>query len=441
MEKPRKKVLIIAYYWPPSAGSGVQRWLKFVKYLRLYGWEPVVYTPLNPDFDLKDEKLLSEIPPDIAIIRQPIFEPFQIYNRLMGQKSEQQVNPVMKGKANLSLKARLMLWIRANIFIPDSRMFWINPSYRFLKKWLKQNPVDAMVTTGPPHSMHVIGLKIKRECHIPWLADFRDPWTRIDFYHELNLEPWADRKHKKLENAVINEADHVVVVGQNMMEEYRPFTQKPITVVTNGYDPADIDLKPEAPLDNKFTIIHIGMLGKARSHDIFWNGLNQLRKENPELKEKLEVRIYGISDPIVQEQIKNFEDQSWIKFLPYVPHHEVIQIQRRARVLLLSVNHVPMAKGIITGKIFEYLAIGRPVLCIGPPDGDAAHIVNEAQAGPVVDFSDAEGFKQAVLKLFSDYLAGKDQLQTTGIEKYSRKALCGKIGLILDEISSVSPRI
>jgi glycosyltransferase involved in cell wall biosynthesis len=438
MEKPLKKVLIIAYYWPPSAGSGVQRWLKFVKYLRLYGWEPIVYTPLNPDFDLKDEKLQEEIPEGIAILKQPIFEPFQIYNQLMGQKAEKQVNPVMKGKAKLGLKAKTMLWIRANIFIPDSRMFWIKPSVKFLIVWLKENKVDAMVTTGPPHSMHVIGLKIKRKTNIPWLADFRDPWTRIDFYHELNLEPWADRKHKNLENAVINEADHVVVVGNNMKEEYQPLTSRPVSVVTNGYDPADIDVKPEAPLDKAFSIIHIGMLGKARSHPIFWKGLYELRKENPDLKEKLEVRIYGVSDPIVQEQIKDFEDTSWIQFLPYVPHHEVIQIQRKARVLLLSVNDVPMAKGIITGKIFEYLAIGRPILCIGPPDGDAASIVNEAQAGPVVDFSDLEGFKKAVLKLFSDFQQEKDQLKPEGIEKYSRKALCQKIGDILNSMASSS---
>jgi glycosyltransferase involved in cell wall biosynthesis len=435
MEKPTKKVLVIAYYWPPSAGSGVQRWLKFVKYLRLYGWEPIVYTPLNPDFDLKDEKLLTEIPADTQVLKQPIFEPFQIYNRLMGQKTEKQVNPVMKGKASLGKKARLMLWIRANIFIPDSRMFWIKPSVKFLKNWLKENPVDALVTTGPPHSMHMIGLKIKKKLNIPWLADFRDPWTRIDFFHELNLEPWADRKHKKWENEVINHANHVVVVGQNMMDEFRPHTGKPISVVTNGYDPADIDLKPEAVLDKKFSIIHIGMLGKARSHDIFWQGLQQLRQENPALKEMLEVRIYGISDPIVQEQIKDFEDTSWIQFLPYVPHHEVIQIQRKARVLLLSVNDVPMAKGIITGKIFEYLAISRPILCIGPPDGDAAHIIHEAKGGPVVDFSDLDGFKTAVLQLFSHFEAGTDSVKPDGLEKYSRKALCGKIGEILNEIS------
>jgi len=431
-----KKVLVIAYYWPPSAGSGVQRWLKFVKYLRLYDWEPIVYTPANPDFDLKDEKLLDEIPAGIQIIKQPIFEPFQIYSKLVGQKADAQVNPVMKGEGKISWKARLALWIRANVFIPDSRMFWINPSVSFLNKWLSENKVDAMVTTGPPHSMHMIGLGIKKKHDIPWLADFRDPWTKIDFYHELPLEPWADRQHKRFESLVCRKANHVVVVSNQMKEDALESGYRNVSVVTNGYDPADIDLSQPMTMDEKFSIIHIGMLGKARSHPTFWNGLNELRQENPDLARHMEVRIYGVADPIVQQQIAGFSNTSWIKFLPYVPHSEVIQIQRAARVLLLSVNNVPSAKGIVTGKIFEYLAIGRPVLCIGPVDGDAAHIIREAEAGPVVGFDDGEGLKRAVLELFEQWKSGNDASASGSVEKYSRKALCGRIAEILTEIST-----
>jgi len=435
MESTRKRVLIIAYYWPPSAGSGVQRWLKFVKYLRAYGWEPIVYTPLNPDFDLKDDKLLNEIPEGITILKNSIFEPFQIYNKLVGQKAENQVNPIMKGEGKPGWKARLALWIRANIFIPDSRMFWIKPSVAYLNNWLKSNTVDAIVSTGPPHSMHLIALAIKKMHKLPWLADFRDPWTRIDFFHELNLEPWAKRKHINLELEVLHSADHTVVVGKDMKTEYEKLTSRPISVVTNGYDPADIDLSSPVELDKKFSIIHIGMLGKARSHRIFWQGLNELRMEHPDFASFLEVRIYGISDPVVFAQIKHFEDTSWIKFLPYLPHHEVIQEQRRAQVLLLSVNNVPSAKGIITGKIFEYLAIARPILCIGPVDGDAAAIVQQAKAGPVVDFEDLEGFKAAVLQLFQNFKQGNTAVSASEIEQYSRKALCGNIARILDSIS------
>ena len=435
-----KKVLVVAYYWPPSAGSGVQRWLKFVKYLRDYGWEPIVYTPLNPDFDLKDNRLLDEIPEGIQVLKTPITEPFTWYARLTGQKTETQVNPVMKGEGKVSWKSKLALWIRANVFIPDSRMLWIQSSVRFLTRWLKENKVDAFVTTGPPHSMHVIGLGLKEKTGLPWLADFRDPWTRIDFYHELPLEPWADQRHKRLERAVFRKADSVVVVGKQMKEEMNQAGFSNSVVITNGYDPADIDLGSPISMDPKFSIIHIGMLGKARSHSIFWNGLQQLRIENPEFAKDLQVRIYGVADPIVQQQISGFGDTSWIEFLPYVSHAEVIKIQRAARVLLLSVNNVPSAKGIITGKIFEYLAIGRPVLCIGPPDGDAAHIIREAEAGPIVDFEDLEGLKNAVRALYDTWKKGQDLRPPASVGKYSRKALCEDIALELNRITSGNSR-
>lgn len=431
-----KKVLIIAYYWPPSAGSGVQRWLKFVKYFRNYGWEPVVYTPENPDFDLKDEKLLQEIPEDVQIIKQPIFEPFQLYSKLTGQKAGAQVNPIMKGSGKKNnWKSRLALWIRANVFIPDSRMFWINPSVSFLQNWLKNNPVDAIVSTGPPHSMHLIGLGLKQKTGLPWLADFRDPWTKIDFYHELPLELWADKRHRRLERKVLSKADAVLVVGNQMKEDLKDLNLKFLEVVSNGFDPADIDLSQPSVPDEKFTILHIGMLGKARSHSIFWEGLNELRTEMPDLQDDLEVRIYGVADPFVQSQIQHFEDTKWIKFLPYISHDEVIRVQRSAAVLLLSINHVPMAKGIVTGKIFEYLAIGNPVLCIGPPDGDAAAILQEAEAGMVVDFDDKEGFKKSVIELYQNWKSGNRRKTSSGITRFSRKELCGRVAAILDEIT------
>ena len=433
-----KKVLIIAYYWPPSAGSGVQRWLKFVKYLREFGWEPIVYTPENPDFDLKDERLCEEIPEGIQILKQPIFEPFQLYSKLTGQKAGAQVNPVMKGgDEKPGWKSRLALWIRANIFIPDSRMFWIKPSVTYLNQWLKKNPVDAIATTGPPHSMHLIGLGLKAKTGLPWLADFRDPWTKIVFYHELPLEKWADEKHRRLENRVLKKADAVLVVGNQMKADLQSLRLPKVTVITNGYDPADLDLSQPVEKDEKFTILHIGMLGKARSHAIFWEGLRKLREENPGLKSDLEVRIYGLTDPFVIAQTAHFEDRSWLKFLPYIPHEEVIRVQRAAAVLLLSINHVPMAKGIITGKIFEYLAIGNPILCIGPVDGDAAEILKEAEApGAIIDFEDQDGFCSAIRKMYDNWKNGIVQEHRSSAMKYSRKELCGRVAGILDEISA-----
>lgn len=430
-----KKVLIIAYYWPPSAGSGVQRWLKFVKYLRDFGWEPIVYTPENPDFDLKDPHLLAEIPANVLILKQPIFEPFKIYQKLVGQKADAQVNPVMKGGGKLSWKSRLALWIRANCFIPDSRMFWIHPSVRYLSKWIKNNPVDALISTGPPHSMHMIGLGVKERTNLPWLADFRDPWTNIDFYHELNLEPWADNWHHRLERKVIQTADHVVAVSPKSGSDYALLTQKPVTVITNGFDPADIDLSQPVKPDPGFIIIHIGMWGKARSHDVFWKGLAELRDEFPDLKKELVVRIFGVTDPFVHDQIKFIDDKEWIEFLPYIPHNEVITEQRKATILLLSINRGPTAPGIIPGKLFEYLALAKPILCMGPITGDSATIVKQSGAGVVVDYDDLQGFKYEILNMFNLFKSGNLKINSDGVEQYSRQKLCGEIAKILNEIS------
>lgn len=430
-----KKVLVIAYYWPPSAGSGVQRWLKFVKYLRDYGWEPIIYTPENPDFDLKDPALLEEIPNGVLVVKHPIFEPFKLYQKLVGQKADAQVNPVMKGGGKISWKSRLALWIRANCFIPDSRMFWINPSIRFLTKWLKNNPVDAMVSTGPPHSMHLIALGVKEKTNLPWLADFRDPWTNIDFYHELNLEPWADAWHHRLEKKVVQTADHVVAVSNKSGKDYAEMTRKPVSVITNGYDPADIDLSDSVFPDPGFIIIHIGMWGKARSHEAFWNGLVELRDENPSFKKELIVRIFGVVDPFVHDQIQYIEDKSWIQFMPYIPHNEIIKEQRKATILLLSINRGPTAPGIIPGKLFEYLALAKPIICMGPVEGDSAAIVQKSGAGAVVDYDDKEGFKREISSLFEKYKSGNLQINTDGVEQYSRKKLCGEVAKILDSIS------
>lgn len=196
-----KRVLIISYYWPPTGGSGVQRWVKFAKYLPSEGWQPVIYTPLNPEAITVDESLISEIPPEVEVIKRKIFEPYNIYRALTGKKGRTaqsgEVNPINSQKKSFTQK--VSMWIRGNMFIPDPRCFWIGPSVRFLKKYLKEHPVDVIVSTGPPHSMHLIARKVARSTGIPWVADFRDPWTKMFYFKHLALSPWAERKHARLE--------------------------------------------------------------------------------------------------------------------------------------------------------------------------------------------------------------------------------------------------
>ena len=210
-----KRVLIITYYWPPSGGSGVQRWLKMSKYLPENGWQPVIYTPEEGEFPIIDTSLEKDVSPEAEVIRRPIVEPYTLYKRFLGVKETETVKAgfIKENGEKAGWKEKLSLWIRGNCFIPDARCWWVKPSVRYLKSYLKEHPVDAIISTGPPHSMHLIAMKLKEALGIPWIADFRDPWTEIDYYNDLHLTRWADRKHHRLEREVLTKTDKVITVA------------------------------------------------------------------------------------------------------------------------------------------------------------------------------------------------------------------------------------
>lgn len=429
-----KKVLIITYYWPPSGGSGVQRWLKCVRYLRDYGWEPVVYTALDSEYPVIDTSLEAQVPPGVEVIRRPIWEPYKLYKRFTGQRKGQRVVSGFLNEKKTSLSRRISMWIRGNVFIPDARRFWIRPSIRFLVNYLQTHPVDVVVSTGPPHSMHLIAQGIHRRTGLPWLADFRDPWTNIDFYKELMLSRWADRKHHRLEKAVTTEADRVVVVGRQMQIEFEALSGRQVDVVTNGYDEADLQPQPKEARDQQFSIIHIGLLNQHRNHEAFWMACAELKQEIPGLAEDLLVKLVGKADVSAHESIARNGMEPQVQMIDYLPQAEAVQQQGRAQVLLLSINNTPNAKGVITGKIFEYLASGRPILCIGPEDGDAAHIIHEAQAGLVAGFEDKEKLKAHITHYYMRYKRDELEVQSQGIAAFSRKALTGKFADLFEAI-------
>ena len=431
-----KKVLIITYYWPPSGGSGVQRWLKAVRYLRDFGWEPVVYTALDSEYPVIDESLQAQVPPGVEVIRRPIWEPYKLYKRFTGQKkNERVVSGFLDEKKKPSLSRRISMWIRGNVFIPDARKFWIKPSIRFLSDYLKTHPVDAIVSTGPPHSMHLIAMGVKRRTGLPWLADFRDPWTNIDFYQELMLSGWADRKHHRLEKQVVTTANSVVVVGKQMQLEFEEISGRKVDIVTNGYDEADLQPQPKDARDKKFSLIHIGLLNQHRNHEAFWVALAELKREIPGFGDDLVVKLVGKADVSASESIARNGMDVQVELIDYLPQAEAVKQQGRAQVLLLSINNTPNAKGVITGKIFEYLASGRPILCIGPEDGDAAHIIESAKAGLVAGFEDKAKLKAHIAHYYDLYKHDALEVQSQGVAAFSRKALTGKFAQLLEGIS------
>lgn len=429
-----RKVLIITYYWPPSGGAGVQRWLKFAKYLRTFGWEPVIYTPENPEFPSLDESLSQDIPDGIEIIKTPIREPYRYYKKLVGAGKNERINAAfLSEKKRPGMAEKFSIWLRGNFFIPDARMMWIKPSVKYLTNYLKTHQIDAMVSTGPPHSMHMIALGVKRETGLPWLADFRDPWTNIDFYHELMLTPRADRKHHRQELSVLKSADEVVVISRSMKTDFLKIHERNYTVITNGFDQedvADIHVMP----DKKFSISHIGTMVKTRNPLALWQALRKLLEVLPGFAADLEIKLVGSVDYSVTHAIEQAGLAPYCNRLPYLPHHEVLKVQQQSQVLLLLINDTPNAKVILPGKFFEYMAAKRPILCIGPLDGDAATVILETKAGIVIEKNNRQGMEDAIGKLYRKFKNGELHMHSTSIEKYSRRFLTEKLSQRLDEI-------
>jgi len=429
-----KKVLIVTYYWIPSGGAGVQRWVKFTKYLRDFGWEPIIYTPENPEYPSVDHSFEKDIPSDITVLKTPIWEPYNVYRNLTGKKNQSINAGFISENKKQGWKDKLSIWIRGNFLIPDPRRFWIKPSVNYLTDYLQKNPVDALITTGPPHSMHMIGLGLKK--NIPalhWVADFRDPWTNIDFYKDLNLTGIADKIHHRLEAEIVRKTDQVVVVSNDMKQEYELLNPQKIDVISNGYDEDD-DQNEIIGLDEKFTISHIGTLNVARNPNILWKVLSELCVEIPKFKSDLQIQLVGKVDFSVLEAIRMNGLQDQLLKIDYLSHREAIAKQRSSQVLLLLINNSGNAKGILTGKFYEYLAAKRPILGVGPTDGDAAAVLQETGGGVMVGFTDEKTTKQSIVDYYERYKSNTLNVQTGSVEKYSRRSLTGQLATLLNTL-------
>ena len=418
-----KKVLIITYYWPPSGGGGVMRWLKMSKFLPGLGWQPIIYTPENPDPSVIDESLLREIHPDIIELKTPIWEPYDFYRKITGKKTgEKFKSGYISEAAEGNWKNKLSVFIRGNFLIPDPRKFWINPSVKFLSKFLKENPVDLIISTGPPHSMHIIALGLKKKFDISWIADFRDPWTDIDFYHKLKLTTWADKKHKNLEKKVLAAADHVVTVSPGCAADIQKIAQRKIEVINNGFDPTDYDF--ELPkLDEKFTISHFGAFNKDRNPATLWKVLGELASANPDFKKLLKINLIGQTDQSVICEIEKNKLKENLVVKDHLAHKEGLIELSKSQVLLLPLNDAPNVKGILPGKMYEYMALRRPILALGPTDADYAKILSETKAGISLDFNDEQGIKSTLQNYFQRFLNNNLEIESEAFEKYSRKNL------------------
>ncbi|MFC0876837.1 glycosyltransferase family 4 protein [Saccharicrinis sp. FJH2] len=429
-----KKVLIITYYWPPAGGAGVQRWLKFAKYLPENGWNPVIFTPENPEAPVQDYTLNSEVPDEAIVKRLKIWEPLNLYKIFTGKSKTSTLNAgFLEEEAANSVAKSISVWIRGNLFIPDAKKYWIKPASKYLINYLKDNPVDLIVSTGPPHTMHVIGNRVSHKTNIPWVADFRDPWTQIDFYDKLKVSRFADLKHRRLERKVLSEADKVVAVGENMATEFKKIVDRDIQVITNGYDKADITTE-HIQYPEKFSIVHVGSINADRNHSDFWASLAFCIENVEGFSEDFELILVGKNDVSVTRDIGKYGLSKYVYFISYIPHNEVIAAEQKAAVLYLPLNNTPNAKGILTGKFFEYLASGRPIFAIGPVDGDLAHILKETGTGSISDFEDQEGMKKDLITFYKAFKNKSLTCKSENIKIYERSELTKKMVELFESV-------
>ena len=419
-----KKVLLITYYWPPSGGSGVQRWLNFAKYLSDFGIALTVYTVSNPNYAIEDFSL--KVPKKIEVIRQPIWEPYRIASLFSGKNTKETSAGFLDQSP--SLKGKVLNYIRANYFIPDARKFWIKPSVKFLNKYLTNKGIDTIITSGPPHSLHLIGLKLQANLKVKWIADFRDPWTQIDYFHKLPFNKFALKKHYKLEKEVASNADAILVVGKTMQAYYAKFNNN-VPIISNGFD--TVINQKNVILDKKFSLTHIGLLNADRNSEMFWKVVKELMDENADFKIDILIKLIGNVATEVKQSILKYKLNNVVKLIDYLPHNRVINYQRKTQILLLFVNRVPSAKGILTGKIFEYLQAKRPILAIGPKDGDLEEVIRKTSAGIVVDFDDKIALKSEILKNYRLYKTNKLIANSKHINDYQVRNICGKLAEVI----------
>ncbi len=424
----KKKVLIITYYWPPAGGPGVQRWLKFVKYLPEFDVEPVVFIPENPNYPIVDESLVSDVSKAATIIKHPINEPYK-WAGLFSSKSSKTISKgIIADEKEQSFLEKAMLFVRGNFFIPDARVGWVMPSVSFLLDYIKKENIETIITTGPPHSVHLIGIQLKQKLGVKWLADFRDPWTTIGYHKQLRLSSASKAKHKSLEKQVLNTSDQIIVTSFVTKKEFREITDKPIEVITNGYD----DVKHvDFEMDSKFTLSHIGSLLSKRNPEILWQVLGDLISEYESFSKDFQLNFVGYVSEGVLKSIEKYNLSNYVNNVGYVSHMEAIKYQKKSQLLALIEIDSEETKCIIPGKLFEYMISNRPIIAIGPNGSDVENIIKETNAGHYFNYSDFDSLKRIILEQYKSFQNKTLQSYPVGLQKYHRKALTKSLANLL----------
>jgi glycosyltransferase involved in cell wall biosynthesis len=432
-----KKLLIITYYWPPSGGSGVQRWLKFVKYLPQFGYSPYVFTPENPSFDLKDESLLNDIPNEAEVIHFPIWEPYSLFHkasRVAGQSGGKPSAIVTSGKK--SLFQRLSIWLRGNLIIPDPRVFWVRPAIKFLHDFVRDNNIRTVITTGPPHSIHLIGLGLKkRNPSLRWIADFRDPWSTWGLLDSLQVGETARKIHRYLEKKVLQRSDRVTTITPFYVRKLSELSGRKVDLLTNGFDHEDFQ-DFELEKTGKFIIRHVGIVNEKCNPRPFMNAVRELMKQDHTFAADARIDFLGEVHPdfrsfVTADTVLN----SITTFTPPVSHQKLMEYYRTSSVLLIILTGYKDSEGYMPGKLFEYIATGTPILGTGPENGDASALLNASGAGKMIEGEDQEKIVEALKSLYRNWKSGEIQSGRNNAENYSRRGITKQLVELLDTLT------
>ncbi|MBI1192811.1 MAG: glycosyl transferase family 1 [Bacteroidetes bacterium] len=441
-----RRVLLLTYYWPPAGGPGVQRFLKFARYLREYGWEPIIITPADGAYPYRDESLLGDIPEGLHVIRTGTREPFALYNRLTGKKGKEVPVAMVGFKDSRSPVQRLAKWVRANFFIPDARVGWkpfaVKAALTEIAAGRRAGAepgekICGFITTGPPHSTHLAGLELKRKTGLPWIADFRDPWTTVYYNAFFPRSARTKRVDQRMEDQVLAAADHIAVVSEGMAEEFRG-RSRALSVLYNGFDEQDMYTGPLEPSEF-FQLVHVGNMKPNQQVPALWQALAECVRSDPGFARHFRLHFTGSLDPGVAQAVRDAGLEHYLEHEPFVAHQEATRRMALAGMLLFVIPDATNNRRIITGKIFEYLACNTRMLAIGPQDGDAAGIMRQAGRGPMLGYTDKDGMVLQLRRAYVEWLSGGQlPLREPGGDylRFSRRSLTGNLAAILDGLNS-----
>ena len=427
-----RRVLVIAYYLPPAGGPAVQRNLQFVGPLQQAGWQPELLTVRAGAFPNRDPSLLDAIPDDVPVHRTAAFDPLALYAKLSGSDG---MPAGSLGNDDGSWLERLARWVRANLFLPDARIGWWPFAVRRGTHLLTSGRFDAILTTGAPHSVHLIGRSLHRATGIPWVADLHDPWTDISYYDELPHTTAARRLDAHLERSVLREASAVTTVSPSWADLFASKAENRYTVVENGVDLSEFDTV-HPPLTDAFVLSHVGKLYASRNPTAVWEAIRQLRADGA--VPWLRIRCVGTLDPVVEAALRDRGLLDIVERVPFVPHAEALHLMAASPLLLLVIEPFAQAQGMITSKLYEYLASERPVLGIGPPGGDADRLLRRHNAGRIVDWHDVDAARRMIQAHYDAWANGTPRAGTSRsqLHDHSRMRQAERMADVLTTITA-----